>query len=183
MEKHLLLREAATVTLDMVDGIGDGDMAAATPCAGWDVRALAGHLLHWGPSLEGAARKEAVAPGEVVGSMREQLERLADAWGEAEAWQGVTQMGGPAPLPGDLVGGMVLGEFVLHGWDLARATGRTVDFPPGVLRLMYAEVARSAEQGRAMGVYGAEVPVAADASLMARTLALSGRDPRWTPPK
>jgi len=58
-----------------------------------------------------------------------------------------------------------------------------VDFPPGVLRLMYAEVARSAEQGRAMGVYGAEVPVAADASLMARTLALSGRDPRWTPPK
>jgi uncharacterized protein (TIGR03086 family) len=104
--------------------------------------------------------------------------RLAEAWGEPGAWDGVTAMGS-VELPADLVGGMVLGEFVLHGWDLARALGVPVEFGDDVLRLLYAEVARSADQGRSMGVYGPEVPVPADAPLMVRTLALSGRDPEW----
>ncbi|MFG2039526.1 hypothetical protein [Dactylosporangium sp. NPDC048998] len=84
-------------------------------------------------------------------------------------------------LPADLVGGMVLGEFVLHGWDLARALGVPVGWSDDVLRLLYAEIARSADQGRSMGVYGPEVPVPPDSPLLERALGLSGRDPHWTP--
>ncbi|MGI5243720.1 TIGR03086 family metal-binding protein [Dactylosporangium sp. CA-139066] len=179
MQKHVLLGEAAAGMLAVVDRIGAQDLGTATPCAEWDVAALRDHLLEWGPALEGAARKEAVGPGAAYSSLREQVTRLAEAWGEPAAWDGMTRMGG-AELPADLVGGMVLGEFVLHGWDLGRALGVPVEFGEDVLRLMYAEVARSADQGRSMGVYGAEVPVPPDAPLLARTLALSGRDPQWS---
>jgi uncharacterized protein (TIGR03086 family) len=180
MEKHLLLRDAALGMLGVVDRIGAEDLDAATPCAGWDVRALRGHLLEWGPSLEGAARKESVPPGAVCESLREQVERLAAAWGEPSAWAGETSMAG-APLPADLVGGMVLGEFVLHGWDLARALDVPVSWSEDVLLQVYADVAGSAEQGRAMEVFGAEVLVAPDAPTLARALGLSGRDPHWKP--
>jgi uncharacterized protein (TIGR03086 family) len=178
MDKHLLLVEAAPVTIALAGRISPEDLGRPTPCREWDVRGLVGHLLEWGPPLEGAARKEAVAPGGGDGDVRAQLERLAAAWGEADAWDGGTVMGG-IEMPADLVGGMVLGEFVLHGWDLARGIGVPVAFSGDVLRLMYDEVARSAEQGRAMGVYGPEVPVPADAAMFDRVLALSGRDPFW----
>jgi uncharacterized protein (TIGR03086 family) len=82
-------------------------------------------------------------------------------------------------MPADLLGGMVLGEFVLHGWDLARALDVPIAFSDDVLRLLYAEVARSADQGREMGVYGPEIIVPGDAPLLDRVLALSGRDPHW----
>ncbi|MFD0580705.1 TIGR03086 family metal-binding protein [Dactylosporangium darangshiense] len=180
MEKHLLLREAALGMLAVVDRVGAGDLGAPTPCAGWDVAALRGHLLEWGPALEGAARKESVPPGAAYDSLREQVTRLAEAWGEPAAWAGTTRMA-TVELPAEVVGGMVLGEFVLHGWDLARALGLPVTWDDEVLRLLYAEVARSADQGRSMGVYAAEVPVPSGASLLARTLGLSGRDPDWTP--
>ncbi|WP_433615247.1 TIGR03086 family metal-binding protein [Dactylosporangium sp. CA-139114] len=178
MDKHQLIAAAAPVMLDLLGRITPESLDRPTPCGEWDVRALRAHLLEWGPPLEGAARKEAVPPGNGDGDVRAQVERLAAAWGEPAAWTGGTVMA-TAELPADLVGGMVLGEFVLHGWDLARALGVPIAFGDDVLEAVYAEVARSAEQGRAMGVYGPEVPVAGDAPWFARVLGLSGRDPNW----
>jgi uncharacterized protein (TIGR03086 family) len=86
-------------------------------------------------------------------------------------------MGGPTDLPAALVGGMVVAELVVHGWDLARATGRQPAWDDDLLAYLYDEVAKTAEQGREMGVYGPEVAVPASASLLDRTLALTGRDP------
>ena len=90
-------------------------------------------------------------------------------------------MGGPMELPADLVGGMVLGELVLHGWDLARAADVDPHWDDALLLRVYDEVARSADMGRQMGVYAVEVPVPDTASPLARVLGLSGRDPSWTP--
>ncbi|MFI5909360.1 TIGR03086 family metal-binding protein [Dactylosporangium sp. NPDC051541] len=180
MKNHVLLPAAAPTTLAVVDLVQPGDLDRPTPCAEWTVRELASHLLEWGPSLEGAARKESVPPGAVTEDLHAQFERLTAAWSAPEAWVGGTVMAG-MELPADLVGGMVLGEFVLHGWDLARALDVPIAFTDDVLRLMYDEVARSAEQGRAMGVYGPEVVVPADAPGLDRVLGLSGRDPGWKP--
>ncbi|GAA3456494.1 TIGR03086 family metal-binding protein [Dactylosporangium matsuzakiense] len=176
MKKHLLLAQAAPVTLAVVDLVKPGDLDRATPCAEWDVRALCAHLLEWGPPLEGAARKESVPPGDGSGDVRGQFERLAAGWSAPAAWEGMTVMA-TMELPADMVGGMVLAEFVLHGWDLARALDVPIAFPDDVLLLMYDEVARTADQGRAMGVYGPEVAVPADAPLFDRVLGLSGRTP------
>ncbi|GAB3824568.1 TIGR03086 family metal-binding protein [Dactylosporangium cerinum] len=187
MDGHLLIGTAAAVTLKVVDGVGSLD--TPTPCAGWDVRALVNHLLHWGPALTAAATKEALDPGAEIDRtggdwrdlLRAQVEETAAAWGAPAAWEGVTWMGGPMELPADLVGGMVLGELVLHGWDLARAGGLHPHWDDALVLRVHDEVARSADMGRQMGVYAAEVPVPATAPPLARVLGLSGRDPDWTP--
>lgn len=187
MDGHLLIGLAAPMTLKIVDGIGSLD--AATPCAGWDMRALVNHLLRWGPVLAGAARKEPVPPGAEAdrtggdwrGELRAQLEATAAAWSDPAAWEGSTRMGGPMELPADLVGGMVLGELVLHGWDLGRATGVDPSWDGSVSLRVYEELVRTADMGRGMGVYAAEVPVPAGAPPLTRALGLSGRDPSWKP--
>ncbi|MFD2083567.1 hypothetical protein [Actinopolymorpha cephalotaxi] len=76
---------------------------------------------------------------------------------------------------------MLFDELVLHGWDLAVATGQSLDCPDDVARAAYDATARSAEQAREMGLFGPPVEVPTRASELDRVLALSGRDPRWTP--
>ncbi|MGW6423762.1 TIGR03086 family metal-binding protein [Nocardia sp. NPDC055053] len=164
-------------------------LAAPTPCTEFDVRALLNHLLFWGPSLIGAARKEAIAPpaaaesevdltdSDWAAALDTQLDDLATAWRNPDAWQGVTHMGGPMQLPAPLVGGMVVGELIVHTWDLARALGAAPQWDDDLLRYAYDETAATADQGRQMGIYGPEIPVAPDAPLLDRVLGLTGRDP------
>ena len=182
-----LMARAAAPLLEIVHNLKPADLDARTPCTDWDVRALVDHLLTWGPSLEGAARKEAVPPAETIpedrtDALTAQLTRTVEAWSRPDAWAGTTHMGGPTELPAALVGGMVVGEMVVHGWDLARATGQHPTWDDDLLAYLYEETAKSAEQGRELGVYGSEVAVSASASLLDRTLALTGRDPAWRAP-
>jgi uncharacterized protein (TIGR03086 family) len=74
---------------------------------------------------------------------------------------------------------MLGADLVLHGWDLARATGQRFTCAPEVAEQTRVFLAGFAGQGRAMGLFAAPVPVGADASPLARALALSGRDPAW----
>jgi uncharacterized protein (TIGR03086 family) len=84
-------------------------------------------------------------------------------------------------LPAAMIGGMVLGEVVVHGWDLARAVDQHPRWPADVLRAVYDEVAKTAEQGREMGVYGPPVLVPDNAPILDRILGMTGRDPNWRP--
>ena len=80
-------------------------------------------------------------------------------------------------------------DMVLHGWDLARATGQdeTMD-PEDVARLWASTTAVPAELmekyrtpgafGPGVEVFGPEVKVPEDAPLQDRLLGLIGRDPR-----
>jgi len=62
MPNQSLTSRAAEPMLVIVRGIKPDQLTARTPDTEWDVRALVNHLLIWGPSLEGGARKESVAP-------------------------------------------------------------------------------------------------------------------------
>lgn len=188
-----LIDRAAATMLDVVARAETADLAAPTPCGEYDVRRLVNHLLYWGPALEGAAGKNAVAPasgeedaadlaaGDWPASLNAQVRRTADAWRKPDAWTGATFLGGPSPLPAEMVGAMVLGEFVIHGWDLARGTGQRPDWDPALLEHLYVATQPIAEQGREMGVFGPRVEVPASASTLDQLLGLTGRDPAWTP--
>ena len=76
---------------------------------------------------------------------------------------------------------MVVGELVIHGWDLARASGQHLAFQADLLSYVQDEVAKNAELGRQMGIYGPEVDLPASASTLDRVLDLTGRNPAWTP--
>ena len=192
MSNAQFIVRAAGVLREIVGQVKPDQLAAPTPCTEFDVRKLVNHLLFWGPSLVGAARKETVPPpaeseadvdltaGDWQTALLAHVENVVDAWSRPEAWDGVAHIGGPMELPADLIGGMVVGELVVHGWDLARATGQQPVWEDDLADYLYGEVAKSAEVGRQMGVYADEVTVPETVPPLDRLLALSGRDPAWS---
>jgi len=185
-----LLRPAAAEFLRVADAVAD--LSAPTPCAGYDVRGLLNHLLYWGPWLVAAGRREeppspgageaesALVTQDWRAALEKQTETLVDVFGASSAWDGMTALG-TARMPSSVVGDMVLGEFVLHGWDLARASGQEVAYAPEAATAVYESAMAMGEQARSMGVYGPLVEVAAGAPALERALGASGRDPGWTP--
>lgn len=125
----------------LVGAVDPAQLDGPTPCAEWDVRALLAHLV------SGNRRSQAVAEGERPqrgGTAAEVLgDNPAAAYREtaralAEAWRRPGRLDRSYRLPfGDLPGeaavGMHLMETVLHGWDLARATGQDPGFDPEVV--------------------------------------------------
>ena len=75
------------------------------------------------------------------------LAELANAWRDPNAWTGMTQAGG-IDLPGEIAGLVALDEVVIHGWDVARATGQPFDPNPAVLEAVHGFVAQFSGPGQ-----------------------------------
>ncbi|MEJ8648748.1 TIGR03086 family metal-binding protein [Streptomyces sp. MS1.AVA.3] len=172
----------------------DEQLDAPTPCEAYAVRHLLGHLVGLSAAFQDSARKNlgamtSVNPGaevpDVEPGWRAELDRnlrgMAEAWHDPAAWEGETQAGG-VTLPAAIAGRFALNELVLHGWDLARATGQ--DYLPDAasLGVSYALLVPMAESPDRVPVFGPPVAVGADAPLLDQVVALSGRRPDWAPP-
>jgi hypothetical protein len=79
-------------------------------------------------------------------------------------------------------------DLVLHGWDLARATGQDETMDPIDVELLWASTSAISPElmekfrtpgafGEGIEVFGPEVKVPADASLQDRLLGMIGRQP------
>ncbi|MFG2139453.1 TIGR03086 family metal-binding protein [Streptomyces sp. NPDC048650] len=182
---------------ELAENTAEEQLDAPTACEGYAVRHLLGHLVGLTGAFRDAARKDigpstSTPPGsslpDVTPGWRADLDRnlaeLAAAWRTPEAWDGETQAGG-VPLPAAVAGRVALNELVLHGWDLARATGQAYAPEPADLGVSLALLTSWAEEsgGTPGAMFAAPVPVPADASLLDRVVALSGRRPDWTPAK
>ncbi|MEV5357271.1 TIGR03086 family metal-binding protein [Streptomyces sp. NPDC086081] len=182
-----LLGLALERAVPVVRGIGDEALAAPTPCAEYDVKALVNHLFQVIVQFQRLAVKEASdfgEPADVVAQgprwrerLVEEAERLVAAWSAPGAEEGTT---GAMGMPARLVGSMALLDLTVHVWDLARATGQD---DPGADAAVVAElagaVAELAPTARRMGVFGEPVPEAEGASAFERLLARTGRNPSW----
>jgi uncharacterized protein (TIGR03086 family) len=75
---------------------------------------------------------------------------------------------------------VALDELVVHGWDLAVATGQSYAPDDASVRasLQFAESVPDVPEAR-LGLYGPRVPVPGDAPLLHRLLGATGRDPTW----
>ena len=90
----------------------------------------------------------------------------------------MTRVGG-VDLPGDIAGVVALDELVIHGWDVATASGQPYECEPHLLHAVHDFLAASADpKSRENGPFGPVVPVSEDAPLVDRVVGLSGRDPR-----
>ena len=83
-------------------------------------------------------------------------------------------------MPARALGEMLLIEVILHGWDVARASGQEVEISDALGAEVLRCVSATADQGRELHAYGPEVAVADDASDLDKALGLAGRDPNWT---
>jgi uncharacterized protein (TIGR03086 family) len=84
---------------------------------------------------------------------------------------------GGVDFPGEVAGIVALTEVVIHGWDLAVATGQHYDVDPATLDAVLPHVTAIAAEGPVEGLFGPAVPITDDAPLLERVIALSGRDP------
>ncbi|WP_088316725.1 TIGR03086 family metal-binding protein [Kineosporia sp. R_H_3] len=184
----------------VVAAIGDDDLARPTPCRDYDVAGLRDHVLGW-LDLFGAAFADPArattrpdpeqfhaadlptaafpAPQDVVRTAAGRLDRaLADGVLDGDVVMSQARMTGPAAL------GMILGEYVVHGWDLATATGRAWTPPQDAVTVaheFFGGVVAPEYRGPDGGFFDAEVEVPDDAPALDRLLGFAGRDPRWTP--
>jgi uncharacterized protein (TIGR03086 family) len=184
------------LAVDAIQAAGLDRFADPTPCADYAVRDVVNHLAFgfllahrsgtrepWDPAWKAEDRTPYLVglPERDWGqACATEAEATATAWADPAAWEGESGMGG-ASMPAAAIGSMMTAEFAVHAWDLAVSTGRPLDVPDELGVAVLEGVTAIAPLGREGGWFGAEVTVPAAASPFERALALSGRDPRWTP--
>ncbi|MER7455524.1 TIGR03086 family metal-binding protein [Micromonospora sp. NPDC126480] len=179
-----LLAAAAPRTVAVVRGIADDQFDLPTPCSEYAVRDLMNHLFQVVVNFQQLAAKRpaewADKPDFLNDGWRDRFEaetrRLIDAWADPASLEGVSPGMG---LPQATVGGMVLLDLTVHGWDLAVATGQPYQPAPEAVRALHELVEQLGPNARKMGVFAEAVPARADLPDLDRLLAGTGRDPVW----
>jgi uncharacterized protein (TIGR03086 family) len=166
----------------LVRGVQAGQFGELTPCAGWTVQDLLGHCLRAAGRV--AALAQHTDPAEVAQPVPD------DAWaglfGQAEAdiRRGVADqsvLARSVTLPfGEMLFGdflrMFTGEFMIHGWDLATATGQEAEGPADVAERALARSKQTIPaEPRNPQAFGPVVEVGPDAGPTRRLAAWLGR--------
>lgn len=168
-----LYSQASAWTLGSVVGAG-AKLGTSTPCDEWDVRTLLNHMLDTQRYFLGAARDEDVPPpspeppdvlgDDPVPSFERTRAEMLSAFGEP----GVIEKTGPAL-------GIAFADQLLHGWDLAVATGQDPTMPEGLAAAAYELIHGRFTEEQRKGVFKPEVLVSAGSSDQERLLAYTGR--------
>jgi uncharacterized protein (TIGR03086 family) len=163
-----------------IAAVGPNQLRQATPCPEFDVAHLVDHLVGWANSF--AERLTGVAAevdpndyraGDDPGEEFNQAARTITAAYRDGVEETYT-----------LPAGFLILEFLVHGWDLAVATGRSASFSPAAAEL-------GLDTGRQMlkpeyrgpgKSFGYEVEVTDAAGQVERLVAFMGRDPDWQAP-
>ena len=104
-------------------------------------------------------------------------------WGGGIRARGMTVIAG-SDAPADIVGLTAADELVVHGWDVARATGQRYNCEPELLAaaLRFLQLFASPDAPAGPDVpFGPARQLPGDAPLLDRVVALAGRDPGWSP--
>jgi uncharacterized protein (TIGR03086 family) len=186
-----LLASAISYALGACAQVAPAEMALPTPCADWDLEALLAHLAVSMADLESALRTghldldpnqrdQPLATGpddEPVEVLRDQASNLLFACYTHHGRDRFVLVGG-LPLPAGIVACTGAVEIAVHGWDVSAARGRGDPIPPA-LALQMLRLSPLLVTGRE-GLFGAPVPVPAQASPGDRLVAYLGRIPRFT---
>lgn len=178
-----------------VVSVPEGFMEGPTPCQNFTVAELQRHVLAWLQFFAAAlndpdGRTERLEPeawklgdgADPSGIVRAASRDLITAI-ENDVAERLVVMS-QARMPGDAVVAMALGEYIVHGWDLATATGRawSVDDEAADHARTFLEGTVSPEyRGPDSGFFDYEVAVPDDAAALDRLLGFAGRDPNWNP--
>lgn len=197
-----LFARAVTVAIPVIDGVTPDQLGLPTPCGTYDVAQLLGHILF---ALD---RVATVGRGDVLG--HDEIEFASGDWGAdfrnaadaiRAAWTDDRRLTATVDLPwasmsGADALGVYINELTTHTWDLASATGRTVEWDDEVVAAAFAAIRRELpvedrapiwqsvlEHAPAEVVAGFVPPfasaviVADDASPIERLVAWNGRRP------
>jgi uncharacterized protein (TIGR03086 family) len=174
----------------VVAGVRPSAMAKPTPCAHWDVHAVLNHvvgtLVMFADTVETgtpAAPPDPLADGapDLVGSgplaaYQEATERAL----KASRREGAVEATYPSAF-GDLPGGALFGfttlDVLVHGWDIAKATGQQTTLDPELAEAVLGFARHAIMPAMRDASIGPEVDVPTDAPVTDRLVAFLGRRP------
>jgi uncharacterized protein (TIGR03086 family) len=171
---------ALDTTGALIAAVRDEQWEQPTPCPEWNVRDLVGHMVTGNNGFTAAlGGQPAAAPddAEPASAYRASADALLDAFGQPGALEKIVTI--PfGPVPGIAALHLRITEILVHGWDLARATGQRTAFPDDL-----AEQELAFSRGKLAGIppgrspFGPPQPVADDAPAIDRLAACLGRKP------
>jgi uncharacterized protein (TIGR03086 family) len=180
----------------LLANVRDDQWSNATPCPDWDVRQLVNHVVSGNRIFAAIMRGEQLPPSDELARLRSE-----DVLGDdpltayrAAGSELVTAFADPAVLdrvvqaPAGRVPGLVVlhlrvTELLVHGWDLAHATGQAGELPQDLAEEEIAFTRRMFDGGVPRAGRFAEVTqVADDAPALDRLAAELGRDVRTGSP-
>lgn len=180
------MQEAFEWTTEVVRRIEPDQLSQDTPCAGWSVRMVLNHMI---------GGNRAFAAGVPVGDVDPQCdpavdqfsggpaEAYADSWpAVVKAWSEADPEGSTTfpwgPMPNAIASQLLTMESVVHGWDLARATGQDAVPPDSVVgetlalaTMLFADPDNRGED------FAPAIAVSAEAAPTSRLVAFLGRVP------
>jgi uncharacterized protein (TIGR03086 family) len=175
----------------LVEAVGADQWDRPTPCAQWSVRQLVNHLVGGNRLFTRVLSGKPLPPREQLGRRGDDdqlgndpagaFRTSADELLAAFRSPGVLERVHTVPagtLPGPAVLHLRVVETLVHGWDLARATGRPLPFPDGIVEpelAFTADLLGRLPEGRQP--FGPSQPVTGDAPPIDRLAALLGRTP------
>ncbi|MCH6164961.1 TIGR03086 family metal-binding protein [Pseudonocardia alaniniphila] len=169
--------------IDLLAGVADDQLGLPTPCTEYTVGNLIEHvdqvshgfstLGHQGTGSEAAVTQ--FGPG-WRDTVAQHVQELGKAWDDPMAWQGSTNLSG-LELTNELWGKIALTELVVHGWDIAKATGQPFDLPEPTLRACLDHVAVFVPKAPIPALWDSPVDVEPGATLIERIVAITGRTP------
>jgi uncharacterized protein (TIGR03086 family) len=190
MEIFEALDRAIASTAGVVKGVGADQLAAPTPCTEWNVGALLNHMIGslWlcADLFADRAPRHATAPGglpaaDLVGGDPASAYAEASAAALTSARVGDTLTRTHATpfgdMPGPVLAGFTALDVVVHGWDLAKATGQTIDLDAELAAHVLAFAEQAITDDNREPRIGPAVPVGADAPVTDRLVAFLGRQP------
>ena len=194
-----LLERAIAYTRASLVLVTEADLDRTTPCHGWLLRDLLGHMDDSLEAMATAARATSLSlvPSEPPTASADLLDSIClRARGLLGHWQPVPGgvLGGERDgdadgdielaelsLPRELLGAVGALEITLHGWDVAEAIGRPRTIPPDLAMDLW-PVARDHITGSDRPFrFGTPVEVSDWATPATRLLAHAGRTALWSP--
>lgn len=183
----VLHRRALESTRAFVARVAADQWTDPTPCAGWDVRALVNHVVTgnlWAAELASGHSIDGVGDrldGDLLGDSplgaydhsSEMAARAFEAHGALDAPCAVSY----GPVPGSVYAGHRFIDVLIHGWDIAVATGQPAALDPQLVQACQDVIAPQLEGFQASGVFGSPVTGAADADPQTKLLTSLGRRP------
>lgn len=181
--------------LARVVDIDQEQLVSPTPCQSYSVAELRRHVLAWlqffaealndpygqttriDPDTWDLSAEQSA--GQVVRQAASDIEQAIDA-GVSNQLVVMSQ----ARMTGSSVLAMALGEYLVHGWDLATSTRApwTAAEQAADPALEFLRSTVSPEyRGPESGFFDQEVPAPSEATVFERLLCFAGRDPGWTP--
>jgi uncharacterized protein (TIGR03086 family) len=179
--------EALASTRHYVAGIGADQWKDPSPNEGWDVRELVNHIVsgnYWAAELGRGKTIEEVGDrldGDVLGD-----DPLAEYDTSSGAASAAFHMPGAmdamcavsyGPVAGAVYAGHRYIDVLIHGWDVAKATGQDTTLAPELVEACWAIVEPQKDELAASGAFGDDHDVPEDADRQTALLALLGRKP------